>query len=408
MNLRTRGFSPLVLLIVGVLVIVFALASWQVARPRGSSPGTASSTPAFTSAVTQEALPTYPKDLVAVYWIVESQTSTRERSWPTKSIWIKRSEQPAKLLAHIGKTGEYPNWALLSPAHDYVAIDLETKVQLLHIQTKEVRTVLEAPNGVSGMAFSPDGSELWVSEGHLYDERDNTYHTIHAIDVATGEAEVRARGKNEGLGGDLSIDYARSDGIVFYHLNTYSESGPPGGALDTNTGTYLNTHGSYALSDDGKIALGEPATSRIDPCEGIGGPYTLPFTHKVVEPVTGRELGVVGQPGKIFRFISFSPDGSQVVYYAAPPYENCDSPREPGAYYRQAIAPGSVSQFVKDPNALLREWNRPKFFVEDDPADTDWAPIRLIQLGPLRNSVVATPLLRVHAKYVSVIGGYYE
>ena len=394
-----------------VILVLLAFIGWGVLYfvPEGTNlvADTGTSTPTLVSNTAQEALPTYPSDLVTLYWVEEYQTSERERSWPTKSVWIKKGAAAPEHLATVGKVGEYPARFLLSPDHKYIAIDLDHRIDLLEIATNKVQQLITLPNHVAGLTFAQDSSTLWVSEAGIYGQGDRAIYKIHSVDLATGQDTVRATGNNADIKGDLALYKVRDDGTVFYHTLTYTEGGPPPGALNLATGERRVVNGGYYMSMDGTRAL-EPLENTPDTGCSEFGPSVARIRMKVVEPVTRQEFGTVGIANKAFLFIAFSPDAKEVLYATAPVPIDC-SYQPADAYYRQAVT-GEQPQKVTDPIALLKTWQSPQFGMdfERDQAGKATMPFSsILYLGPTRLAQ-GIPPIRAATAHAGIIGGDYE
>src|SRR3989344_7358108 len=220
--------------------------------------------------IAQEILPAYPPNLVLAYALLESNADARARRWPTYSIWIKKGTATPEQLAVVGKEGEYPSRFVLSPDHRYIAIDLEKKLQLLNIGTKELRTVFTTENGTAGIAFSLDGSELWVAEGSSLINAQNEGFAIYSIDVTTGKNTLEARDDGKDIHGDFLLTHVRSDGTVFYDALTYTEGRGDSGSFDLKTQKVGDNHAGSLLSEDGKAGLGDAVESVPDHCSEYG------------------------------------------------------------------------------------------------------------------------------------------
>jgi len=355
--------------------------------------------------LSQEILPAYPSNLVLTYVLLESKVNARERGWPTYSIWIKKGAAPPERLAAVGKEGEYPTQFILSPDHQYIAINLEKKLQLLNVRTKELRTVFATDTGIIGLAFSSDSSHVWVSDNST----PATHFLIHSVDVASGKDTLAAKGDNKIIGGDFWFKQVRADGIIFYDVLTYSETGPDGGYFDLRTQEVHEDHAVYGLSEDGKVGLGDAVESIPGHCSEFG-PYTVPMIVRVVEPVTGEVLGTIGRHNEAMHLVAFSPDGTQVLFGTN---TNVDCVYTKLTFYLQTIQSDSFPVLVSDPNVVLEQWNKPRFTNANDPTNTDTIAVHNIVLGTWP-SKTARPILQVSGSVpngtgtlVLAIGGYY-
>ncbi len=340
----SRGFISLGLILAIVIgLAVLGGAGWWLSKNSLSLQSVGNDTTLLAidvaSTTTQETFE-YPPDLRLIYTTVDSETVSDERHWPTNSIWIKRGDAVPELLTKVGKVGEYPYTFKLSPDRTYVAINLENKVQLLNVRTKELRTVLTPANGVAGIAFSPDSSKLWVAEGYTYVNSSNEDFVIHSITVASGFDTIKAKGTFRLIHGDFGLTQARSDGILFYRPLIYK-----GGhffdkwGFDTNANKTITVHREYGLSEDGKAGLSDDVESVPNNCDGMSSPSTLPTIVHVVEPISGKVLGTIGRHDETFQLVAFSPDNTQVLYHTYADHKKKCVMKQ-GAFYLQTIAQG--------------------------------------------------------------------
>jgi hypothetical protein len=299
----------------------------------------------FSSTQTNVQNSAMPSSLVLIYSTIASSTMTQNRLWQNLNIWKKVGNAAPELVGQSGAVGEYAAAEVVSPTHNYLAINLEQSVDIIDLQTKQKRRVLNGAQWVIGVGFSLDGSKLFITDGASY--VNNAVKKFHTIDLATGADTV--------VTPDQSIPEIepvlwRKDGLLLYYPVSYKDCGSHMESFSFVTGKSALSFEEYGLSADGMAALGSSVESVPSPyLNEMCGPDKLPTIVKVVEPVTGKVLGRVGKSGEPLTFVSFSPDNTQVLFKTS-------TDQKKYTYYLQDVSATSTPVAVSDPNTLLATW----------------------------------------------------
>lgn len=299
----------------------------------------------FSSTQTNVQNPDMPESLVLVYTTTASSTLTQNRLWQTINIWKKVGNAAPALLGQVGSVGEYAVAEVVSPTHNYIAVNLEQSVDIIDLQTKQKRRVLSNAQWVIGVGFSLDGSKLFITDGASY--VNNAVKKFHTIDLATGVDTVVT--PNQSIPEIAPIVW-RKDGVLLYYPVSYKDCGSHMESYSFATGKAALAFAEYGVSDDGMAALGKSEESVPSPyLNEMCGPDKMPTVVKVVEPVTGKVLGKVGKSGEPLTFVSFSPDNTQVLFKTS-------ANQKTYIYYLQDVSSTSTPVLAADPNGLLAAW----------------------------------------------------
>lgn len=288
--------------------------------------------------------PAMPDSLVLIYSSTASSTLTENRLWQNINIWKKVGNTAPELVGRVGSIGEYAAAEVVSPTHNYVAVNLEQSVDIIDLQTKQKRRVLSQAEWVIGMTFSLDGSKLFITDGATF--ASNPIKKFHTIDLATGVDTV--------LTPDQSIPEIdpmvwRNDGMLLYYPVSYKDCGSSMESFSFATGKSTLSFEKYGLSADGMAALGKEIESLPNPEDGMCTPSVIPTIVSVVDPVSGKMLGAIGKSGEPLTFIAFSPDNTKVLYKTSLNQRDY-------TYYLQDVSITTKPAIVSDPNALLASW----------------------------------------------------
>lgn len=295
---------------------------------------------------------------VAYYAASTGSELSENRSWPTIAVYAKMLGKEATLLAeNVGKVGEFPLSFLVTPDKKRILLNLESKLSILDVETRELRDLFTPRKQVLGMAFSADEQRFMIWDQKYADQEDTAFF-IHELNLDTGEAKTLYEGDTQG---SIYIPAKLRDDNILLLLQSFGEASAPW-FLDLNTKTMEQVPGHeepqtfIGFSDHGKYLI-VPDQMLDDECNLLFG--AAPKSFSVVNPLTGERAGGFGKEGRHVISIAFSPDDEEVLFASFLPIENekdCGQAAPPEGYYRMPVSGEGEPALVEDYQSLLAEW----------------------------------------------------
>mgnify|MGYP002336219533 CR=1 FL=1 len=230
------------------------------------------------------------------------------RGFPTVKIWRKVGSEPHEELAVVGKVNEFPNEVIISPNKRSLLINLESKLQLLDLETKEVKDIF-TPRKSTYLTpvFSPDGKELFIWD-QFYAKEDKEYF-VYRLNLETLVSTLITSGDNGSVFGP--VVWRDDNKVVMYEpLGEFARSW----YFDLSTNKIIQTPYSdmYGfVSNDGK-SMSIVSDWVDDICNEFSG--SAWSGYKIIDPVSGAIQGRLKQQGKPTSIAAFSPDKKQILY----------------------------------------------------------------------------------------------
>lgn len=364
-----KTFFILLALIAVFLVFLFGCKQMPSGEETSTTPAVSEST---------ESTELGASTVVLLYTEEVSSIDYQGRSWSTVKIWQKAGDaEPEVVVEKIGKVGEYPIGFVISPDNENLLINLESKLQILDLETKELKDLFTPKKEVGSFEFSEDGKKLLVWD-QKYATDDYEYF-LSELNLADGTSEVLMNGVTEGtyaitkwvddslvllkwLGGEVTNSaYINLEGKIF-NITPTANSG--GDFSDSSTGRYIYFSTDWVT----------------DPCNDMmgGGPSVF----AVADPVTGKKVNSFGDKTMLTSVVSFSADDSKVLYRVAKPadsYDQCadfDYFNGPDwKYYVATIIGDTTPTLVDDYLKLLKEWYPNKPVIEYKVIDGNYGPV---------------------------------
>jgi hypothetical protein len=287
-----------------------------------------------------------PKTLpTIIYQTHISEQHTAYRTWPTIQIHKKVDDRESEVIATVGDVDEYPIAFAISRDRRYLAINLETKLQVLDLETKELHTFIDLEGSekriVGSPAFSPDnlnvafiiyevsfirntGTEEWdydarteVSE--LYSMNIETFKP----DLLTKQVRISTKELSEGGLPINDIFVWRSDNkiIVDYVVGKDGEKQPGYYYIDvTKPGEIEELRFTPGKGNENAfLGIAYASSTHAAVCGDIGGygggsPVYLRSVITIVDAITNQQIDSIGAVGTHTEIVAFSPDNTQVLY----------------------------------------------------------------------------------------------
>lgn len=246
---------------------------------------------------------------VLIYAEEISDVTNRDRSWATLRVFrIINNGEPEVLVPSIGQVGEYPSDFLLSPDKKSILVNLETKLVMIDLTTKEVKDVFKFDQGGNyrGLNYSPDGKKLFVWDQKYVSNVGN--YSVYTYDFSTKEKTILKSGSTNS--GSMVVLKWRNDNKVIL-----AES--KGGfaelwVFDLNNNTLVKKEGgAYQLNESGML-MAAPYSTVNDPCNEMSG--TATGGYKLTDPATLAIKDQIDGNGKTVSVLAMSPQGDQVIY----------------------------------------------------------------------------------------------
>jgi hypothetical protein len=248
------------------------------------------------------------------------------RHWPTVKLFRKVGDQNPEELAVVGKVDEFPNDFVLSPDKKSILINLESKLQLLNLETKKLEdlTSLEKRNH-AGAIFSPDGSRIFVWDENYASK--NREYFVHMFNLSTRSDQVIKQGFLPEAGPRYLIPecWQKDNKIVmseplmqiwYYDLETNEYKKTP---QDIFNGPFT------AFSSSCKL-VSSPGSYVDDPCDQYDG--AAESSYPIFDPISGQEIDRVGSGQDVVTILGFSPDDQEIIYATFEPITDIDDETE--------------------------------------------------------------------------------
>lgn len=296
------------------------------------------------------------KDQPTIIYAVEvGKNETRERLYPTMKIFRKMGDDPEEELATVGKIGEYPNSFLISPDKKYLLINLESKLQILDLETKELKDLFIPKKEVFSFVFSPSKNDLFIWD-QIYGSGSDDEYYVHIFNLASkkdvvvkhgnGQIYMAEKWRNDGvvvLAAPLG-EYAR---LAYYVLRTNEVEQPK------------KEIGLGNLSDSGyMMAADNSSTPSI--CNELSG-YANDG-YQLIDPVSEQTFGRIKVVGKEVMVAGFSPDDKRILYslrVIPKKRSDCEDKNLPVEYYLADVTGKNVEKIEKGQvGTLLNSWGK--------------------------------------------------
>lgn len=352
MQQQKKGFSATFWVILVLVALIVLAGVWYFFIGPGKDAFSAA-TPTTTSSAQSTA--NLKPTIIYSEEVAQNTDPNGGRQYPTVKIYRKVGSQAAEELVTVGKIGEYPNNYLLSPDKNYLLINLESKLQILNLKTKQLGDLFTPRKQVGGIAYSPNGKNLFIWD-QAYASNDKKY-SVHNFEIATKKDSVIKEGT-------MSDSPVYLDPLGWRDDNKVVLMEPMGEIAATwiyDLGTNLFTKTSNqnffgTISNDYKI-MSNASKSVDDVCNGMSG--SSPSLYSIIDTSSGQVLGTVGLADNISTIETFSPKNDEILFSAsksATASSECST--EPvNTYYTQKISAGSQPEKVANPESLLAAWH---------------------------------------------------
>jgi len=344
-------------ILVGVLIVLLAIgvgvAGCYIFRnktaPKNEQPNPTNNqsvSPATKTPVTEHAP-------VIIYSQQVKTTDNGSRLWPTVKILRKIGNADPETLAEVGGVGEYPNNYQLSPDQKFLLINLESKLQILNLSTKELKDLFIPKRQVLSVSYSPNGKQLFIwDQKYTPRDGDNSY-SVHLFTIADQKDQILKQGTNAS---PFFGTIWRDDNKVILN-EAHGEFSTPK-YFDLANNQVSKTPGSFAsglLSQSGK-AMAVVKNSVGDVCNDFSG--SAFSIYNVIDPVSGKILGTIGGSDNRVSVLAFSPDDKEVVYVTEKPWTNRDdcNKKAEKSYYKVQVATGQSTK-LSNPSDIFKSWN---------------------------------------------------
>jgi hypothetical protein len=293
--------------------------------------------------------------------------------WETAS-----GEQLRELIGHKGRVGRGSvSCAVFSPdGHILASGGVDGTIRLWEASTGKTRRVLTAhKDGVTGLAFSPDGRAI-VSTGIVVGGNVNFAYegsdTVHVWDASTGCSVRTFSGESSAL--VFSADGKRLAGIG---AATKAEKLPNGGV---RIGPEYHLHvWDFASGRRQMKILGKADAAAFTP-DGLLLLMATGESLRVWEVDTGQEILTCPLPQKDVSKVAFSPDGATLAVG-----------QQDGTVYLWAVSPHQLYVPADKPHSDA-EWEQLWGDLASDKAATAYRALWTLRREPPR----AAALLRKH------------
>ncbi len=225
---------------------------------------------------------------------------------------------------------------------------------MLDIATKKLTDIFIPKKEVRNVIFSPDGAQLMIWDQKNVPEEDDQRSYVHIFDLATKTGHVIRKSHDTSMFHLLSW---RSDGKVIVAELMGETSGL--WSMDVKSGHMKKTpvNASAGPMSDNGMMMAIVKNTITDICNHLSG--TSPSAYNVVDPVSGDVRGVIDGKSESIFVLAFSPDGSEVLYRAAKPWDKEDrcGHAQKWRYYKKHLTSGDTVALT-DKSETLRLWDR--------------------------------------------------
>jgi hypothetical protein len=359
-GISPQGSNRNLKIIIGVLIIVLVgalgAAGYYVFKNNKNISQTEQPTPTNNQNVSQttetpnsqaEHLP------VVIYTQQVKTTDNGSRTWPTVRILRKVGNTEPEILAEVGKVGEYPNNFQLSPDNKFLLVNLESKLQILNLATKELKDLFIPKRQVLSVSYSPDAKQLFIwDQKYAPTDGNNSYHA-HLFTLADQKDQIIKQGSNAST---FFGSVWRNDNKVILNEALGEFSRP--WYFDLNNNQMSKSTGNFAsglTSESGK-AMAVVKDSVGDVCNDFSG--SASSVYNIIDPVSGNISGTIGGSGNRVSVLAISSDDKEAVYQAEKPWTNRDdcSKTPERNYYKVQISSGQATK-LSNVADVLKSWN---------------------------------------------------
>ncbi len=348
MSPNNNGKFVIVLSTMLILSTSFGLYLWQKSSiPKEVTNESSLPVPTETLQNTQSSVP------VIIYTERIKETMTESRLWPTEKILRKVGGAQPEILAEVGKVGEYPNNYNLSPDKKFLLINLESKLQILDLTTKELKDLFTPKRQVLSASYSPDSTQLFIWDQEWAPQDGNNSYYIHRFTISSRKDEILKQGMNGTLffsgvwrdDGKVLLNEPRGDSLRPYYFEFASNQ-------------IVRTPGNYTagLSSEKGTSMAIEQDWTGDLCNKYSGGATS--AYRIIDPVSGETLGTFGMPNNRVKILAFSPNDSEIFYQTERPWtseEDCNKIAEK-SYFKAQIGTNQTVP-VSNPGELLSNWS---------------------------------------------------
>ncbi|MDD3723847.1 MAG: hypothetical protein PHW92_15450 [Lutibacter sp.] len=290
---------------------------------------------------------------VVIYMQQVKTISNGSRTWPTVKILRKVGNEEPEILAEVGKVGEYPNNFKLSPDNKFLLVNLESKLQILNLTTKELKDLFIPKRQVLSVSYSPDEKQLFIWDQKYAPTDGNNSYYVHLFTLADQKDQIIKQGSNASA---FFGSVWRNDNKVILNEALGEFSRP--WYFDLNNNQMFKTMVDFAsgfTSESGK-AMAVVKDSVVDVCNDFSG--SASSVYNIIDPVSGNILGTIGGSGNRVSVLAISSDDEEAVYQAEKPWTNRDdcSKTPERNYYKVQISSGKVTK-LSNVADVLKSWN---------------------------------------------------
>ncbi|MCW1949239.1 MAG: hypothetical protein KIH89_002205 [Candidatus Shapirobacteria bacterium] len=290
---------------------------------------------------------------VIVYTQKINTIKTTDRLWDVVQIYKKTGTNPPELLAEVGKVGEMPTNFKISPDKKSLIINLESKLQILNLSTKELKDLYIPDNKWSSFSFSPDSNKLFIIDQYYPPTSTNQKYYIRTLNISDQSIQTIKEDTSDSIFSPLVwrndnkvlVEEPRGDfsEFLYFDLDSKKLSKVP------------NSDIVGPVSESGYI-MAIPNGNVGNICNEFSGSTTSKY--KIIEPVSGKILREIGDSNLMTSIIAFSPDDKEVIYSAEKAWINkndCDKNPEK-IYYKAEISSGKIEK-ISNPNEVINNWS---------------------------------------------------
>lgn len=361
---------------------------------------------------------------VLIYTETVSTESSQGRTWPIQKIWKKVADNTPQHIATVGSVGEYPAKFAVSPDKKHLAINLESKLVTLNLDTNELKTIFLPKEKLIGkIAFSPDSTRVAVVESNFYTGA--SFNALYSVDIKSGVStlldereEIEYLGIEAWRPDDKLILYFQADkGGAPYKVSDFDLVTKSFSQLITTGFGNINT----VTSADGMWLVQSIKSVKSEVCKYSDDSWwiedgdfraSFPSEYEIIDPITKSRKGTITAPGKIIEPIAFSGNGEEVLYRMIDlplKTQDCSSYLSyrypaPYVYYTKHLVSGQTS-LTENYKSNLANWraNTINAVEKYDEQSSDSAyPAVHIEID---GNVVAAS---AYKKPIAIIAQYYE
>jgi dipeptidyl aminopeptidase/acylaminoacyl peptidase len=265
------------------------------------------------------------------YTLRESSNTVDGRTYQVLGLYKKTPNTDGVKIATLGGSHqEQPRSFAVRPDKKLIAVNLETKLITVDVQTGAQTTVYTPKYTVGGnIVFSPDGTQLAFIDGSIYGQYQE--RSIYTLDLATNKATLHYSTKTV-LNEDGSFNpFKVSEIAVWRKDDVLVMSYGPGKDcakyvyslfdLKTHTVTTQSVPSFDLRSADGMYIASTDATMIPEACSSLPNMcddgYQIATQYRVLDPLSNERLGTFGDTTTDVSFVALSPDNSAVLYTAS-------------------------------------------------------------------------------------------